>query len=35
VLTTVETDEAPEDYITFYDELSNGVLEAGFYIQQF
>jgi hypothetical protein len=35
VLTTIETDEAPEDYITFYDELSSGVLEAGFYIQQF
>jgi hypothetical protein len=35
VLTTVETDDAPEDYITFYDELSSGVLEAGFYIQQF
>ncbi len=35
VLTTIEVDEAPEDYDTFYDELSSGVLEAGFYIQQF
>jgi hypothetical protein len=35
VLTTIEVDELPEDYDTFYDELSSGVLEAGFYIQQF
>lgn len=35
VLSTVEIDDAPEDYLSFYDELSSGVLEAGFYIQQF
>lgn len=35
VLNTVDVDDAPEDYATFYEELSDGVLEAGFYIQQF
>jgi len=35
VITSVDVDETPEDYDTFYDELSNGVLELGFYIQQF
>ena len=35
VLTSVEAEEPPEDYETFYDEISSGVLELGFYIQQF
>jgi hypothetical protein len=35
VLTSVDAEEPPEDCETFYDEISSGVLELGFYIQQF
>jgi hypothetical protein len=35
VLTTIEPEELPEDEEAFYDVLSHGILQAGFYCQVF
>ena len=35
VLTTIDTEETPQDAQEFYDVLSHGILQAGFYCQVF
>ena len=35
VLTTIEVDELPDDADTYYDELSKGIEDIGFWIQRF